>query len=46
MGGENRPVEIAEFPRLGRRTVRIRDKVETFPMEAATDAATAPRRRR
>lgn len=46
MGGENRPVEIAEFPRLGRRTVRIRDKVETFPMERPSADAAAPRRRR
>jgi len=35
MGGERRPVEIADFPRLNRRMVRIRDKVEVFPMDAS-----------
>ena len=33
VGGESRPVEIADFPRLNRRMVRLRDKVEVFPMD-------------
>lgn len=35
MGGEAREVEIADFPRLGRRMVRIGEKVEIY------DTATA-----
>ena len=30
MGGENREVEIADFPRLGRRMVRIGDQVQIY----------------
>lgn len=35
VGGENRPVEISDFPRLNRRMVRLRDKVDIFPMDAS-----------
>ena len=48
MGGEHRDVEIATFPRLGKRMVRIGDRLEIYdlgdarpfgPLEAASDEA-------
>ncbi|MFP3944416.1 MAG: cupin domain-containing protein [Alphaproteobacteria bacterium] len=35
MGGESREVEIADFPRLGRRMVRIGEKVEIYDRATA-----------
>ena len=35
MGGENRDVEIATFPRLGRKMVRSGDKVEIYDLADA-----------
>lgn len=34
MGGESREAEIADFPTLNRRTVRIGKKVEVYPLDA------------
>lgn len=33
MGGENVDVEIADFPRLGRRIVRTRDEITVYDLE-------------
>ena len=35
MGGENRDAEIADFPKLGKRMVRVGDKVEVYDLDAA-----------
>ncbi|HMJ93200.1 MAG TPA: cupin domain-containing protein [Allosphingosinicella sp.] len=35
MGGENRDLEIADFPKLGKRMVRSGDKVEIYDIEDA-----------
>ena len=35
MGGEHRDFEIADFPRLGKRMVRMGEKVEIYDLEAA-----------
>ena len=35
MGGEHRDAEVADFPRLGKRMVRIGDKVEVYDLDAA-----------
>lgn len=35
MGGESRDAEIATFPKLGRKMVRIGDQVEIYDTEAA-----------
>ena len=35
MGGERRDFEIADFPRLGKRMVRMGEKVEIYDLEAA-----------
>jgi uncharacterized cupin superfamily protein len=34
MGGESRPVEIGDFPRLGRRMVRINGQETTYDLSA------------
>ena len=39
MGGENREIEIADFPRLGKRMVRSREKIEIYN---ASDARPFP----
>lgn len=36
MGGENREAEIADFPRHGKRMVRIGDDVALYDLETAT----------
>ena len=35
MGGENREVEIATFPRLGKKMIRVGDKVEIYDLADA-----------
>ena len=35
MGGENRDAEIADFPRLGKRMIRVGDKVEIYEIADA-----------
>jgi uncharacterized cupin superfamily protein len=35
MGGENREMEIADFPRLGKRMVRSREKIEIYNISDA-----------
>ncbi|MEM7066160.1 MAG: cupin domain-containing protein [Cyanobacteria bacterium P01_B01_bin.77] len=35
MGGENLDIEIADFPRLGKRMLRLGDKVEIYNMSDA-----------
>lgn len=35
MGGENREVEVATFPRLNRRMLRMGDRIEVFDVDAA-----------
>jgi uncharacterized cupin superfamily protein len=35
MGGENRDAEIATFPRLGKKMVRVGEKVEIYDLEDA-----------
>ena len=35
MGGEHRDTEIADFPKLGKRMVRLGDKVEIYDLEDA-----------
>jgi uncharacterized cupin superfamily protein len=35
MGGERRDTEIADFPKLGKRMVRIGEKVEIYDLDAA-----------
>ncbi len=35
MGGENRDAEVATFPRLGKKMVRMGDKVEIYDIDAA-----------
>jgi len=35
MGGERRPVEIADFPRLGKRMVRSGTRVSLHPIDSA-----------
>lgn len=37
MGGERRDTEIADFPRLGKRMVRIGDKVEIYDLADARE---------
>ncbi len=32
-GGENREIEVADFPRLGRRMVRFPDAIAAYPLE-------------
>ncbi|MDT8449551.1 MAG: cupin domain-containing protein [Wenzhouxiangellaceae bacterium] len=34
MGGENRDCEIADFPRLGKRMVRLKDEVAIYDLES------------
>jgi uncharacterized cupin superfamily protein len=34
MGGENRDAEIADFPKLGKRMLRVGDKVEVYDLGA------------
>jgi len=46
MGGEHRSVEIADFPRLNRRMVRIRDKIEVFPMDGGKELENQKRGKR
>ncbi len=36
-GGERRPIEIADFPRLGQRAVRVGMKMTIFPVESGKD---------
>ena len=33
MGGENRDSEIADFPKLGKRMIRVGDKVEIYQLD-------------
>ncbi|HEY6001516.1 MAG TPA: cupin domain-containing protein, partial [Anaeromyxobacter sp.] len=33
-GGENAPLEIADFPRDGKRMVRMRHEVTVYPLDA------------
>jgi uncharacterized cupin superfamily protein len=35
MGGENREIEVADFPRLGKRMVRSGEKIEVYDMATA-----------
>jgi hypothetical protein len=35
MGGENRDFEVADFPRLGKRMVKSREKFEVYDMSNA-----------
>jgi uncharacterized cupin superfamily protein len=42
MGGENRDVEIADFPRLGRRMVRDRSAVEVYDVADARPFGVPP----
>ncbi|MBE9067149.1 cupin domain-containing protein [Leptolyngbya cf. ectocarpi LEGE 11479] len=37
MGGENLDIEIADFPRLGKRMLRLGEKVEIYNMSDAKD---------
>lgn len=36
MGGENRSIEIADFPKLGKRLVRTEGRVEVYDVESAS----------
>jgi uncharacterized cupin superfamily protein len=33
MGGEHRDAEVADFPRLGKRMIRVGDKVEVYELD-------------
>lgn len=42
MGGENRDVEIATFPRLGKKMVRVGESVEIYNVDDARDFGPLP----
>src|SRR5688572_14466043 len=35
-GGENREVEVADYPRHGKRMIKVGRKVDVYPIDAAT----------
>ena len=35
MGGENHEIEIADFPRLGKRMIRNREKIDVYKVSDA-----------
>lgn len=42
MGGENRPCDVVDFPRLGKRMLRMDDQVTIYDLEAGTDFEPLP----